>query len=160
MPHDFTTQDVARFNSKIDKSSPNGCWEWTAGAIRNGYGRFKLHGKDVLAHRVAYKIYVGDIPDGLFVCHSCDNPRCCNPAHLWLGTNADNTKDMVEKGRCRSAGPRGEQNGMSRLTKADVLEIKSKRAYGTNQYVLAKEYGVSQSLISLVCSGKVWSHVE
>lgn len=131
-----------------------GCWPWH-GFTRKGYGIFSFNGRPVLAHRHSYTIYVGDIPGGLCVCHRCDSPRCVNPDHFWLGTNAENTADKVAKGR--TARQPGEINGMSKLTDAIVIAI---RADIRKQKDIASTYGVDQSLISLVKSRKIWSHVK
>lgn len=88
-----------RFESKINKIPNGGCWIWVGSKTEKGYGRFCMEGKNLRSHRVAYELYVGDIPPGMFVCHSCDEPSCCNPKHLWLGTNADNQRDKMDKGR-------------------------------------------------------------
>jgi hypothetical protein len=87
----------ARFWSRIPRTT--GCWEWKAGCFDNGYGAFKSQGKQYHAHRLVWELTRGKIPSGLLVCHKCDNPRCCNPEHLFLGTVSDNAKDAVAKGR-------------------------------------------------------------
>ena len=91
---------IDRFMSKV-KKIPKGCWEWTAGKQLSKwpYGRFKYKGKTIYAHRVSYMIFLGSIKKGMFVCHTCDNPSCVNPKHLWLGTNSENMLDSVRKGR-------------------------------------------------------------
>ena len=86
--------------STLDKTSnPNGCWEWTKAKDYDGYGITTYNGKIVGAHRLSYLSFNGPIAQGLFVCHSCDNPSCCNPSHLWLGTNQENQIDNRDKGR-------------------------------------------------------------
>lgn len=96
--------DAASFWSKVDRDNEGDCWNWTAGTSKFGYGRFRIGDKLYSAHRVAYSLVKGDLPKGrgyhgFVVMHACDNPRCCNPAHLSLGTNRDNAKDMGAKGR-------------------------------------------------------------
>ena len=89
---------IERFRNlyRIDES---GCWEWTSEKTEKGYGRLRVNGKNVRAHRLSYQLFVGEIPKGLFVCHSCDNPGCVNPEHLFVGTCMDNIHDMIVKGR-------------------------------------------------------------
>jgi hypothetical protein len=140
---------------------PNGCWEWTGGRNRNGYGKLKIAAKERLAHRVAYEAANGPIPPGLFVCHSCDNPPCVNPAHLWLGTPADNTADMVRKKRYFNwRGLRsGEDNPKAKLSNADVLEIRQLRGLET-QRSLGRRFGVGADVVCRIQKGLAWAHVE
>lgn len=91
---------LKRFWSKVAfTANPNKCWEWQAGKTKYGYGELMIKNKQVYAHRLSWELTYGEIPDGLFVCHKCDNPKCVNPNHLFLGTNLDNVRDMVSKGR-------------------------------------------------------------
>jgi hypothetical protein len=141
-----------RFWDQASKRGPDDCWEWT-GARRGGYGVIQHQYQILGAHRVAYEIANGPIPEGMFVCHACDNRGCVNPAHLFLGTPADNTMDAVEKGRHAF----GERNGCSRLTEEQVLKIRVSRK---SQGALAREFGVTQANISSIKCGKTWAHVE
>lgn len=93
----LSAQDYIKAKSKLNCS--NGCWEWVGHRLKKGYGQMRCGKKLVLAHRASWAAFKGEIPVGLFVLHKCDNPSCCNPEHLFLGTNADNMNDMVAKGR-------------------------------------------------------------
>ena len=146
-----------RFEAKFTKSE--GCWEWNAYKDRVGYGTFRIAERHQMAHRVAYQLYVGEIPAGLCVCHHCDNPRCVNPAHLFLGTQADNMRDRENKGRGVFPGLSGENHGSAKLTEAQVIEIRAKYGEGARQVDLAKEFGVTQSIISMIVCGRVWTKI-
>ena len=113
------------------------------------------------AHRVAYMLAYGEVDDSLCVCHSCDNPSCCNPRHLWQGTRSDNMQDMVRKGRLKPTIRYGEESPAAKLTSEQVLEIRARHAAGgVIGATLADEYGVSRSLISLILRRKRWPHLE
>lgn len=102
---ELSERQIAKFRAR-HTAHPSGCWNWIAGRNERGYGRFRVGDRTLAAHRVAFAISRGADPGELFVCHSCDNPSCVNPDHLWLGTNADNLRDCVNKGRWPSAlGP-------------------------------------------------------
>lgn len=147
-----------RFWVKVDKRGPDECWEWTGARNERGYGWFRTDRGAEAASRVAYRLTFGSIPHGLHVCHRCDNPPCVNPAHLWLGTNADNTRDRDEKGRHVSL--RGEAATGARLTAAQVEAIRDTYARGgVTQYQLADAYGVSQSTVGLIVRGQSWRDV-
>jgi hypothetical protein len=144
-----------RFEAKFVKG--DGCWEWTACKDRGGYGQFGFAGRQEGAHRVSYQMYVGELPDGLCVLHHCDNPSCVNPAHLFLGTNADNTRDCLSKGRVVSSF--GENNGKSKLTTTQISEIRKMYAAGTIQRVIAKEFGVTRACICHIVLYKRWAKI-
>ena len=156
-----------RFWEKVDKRSDSECWEWLAGKNANGYGTFKFRGKDGLASRASWVLHNGEIPEhdsyhGLCCLHHCDNPACVNPSHLYLGTPADNNRDMVNRNRSTKGRSynKGSNHGNAKLTETDVIEIKRMLAYGgLTQQWLADLYKVSRPLISNISSGKLWSHV-
>lgn len=159
MRYQFTAKDAARFWAKVDKaSSPSGCWLWIAGTS-GGYGRFNIGGRVEGAHRVAWALRVGPLPDGMDVLHNCpggDNPRCVNPAHLFLGTQSDNDRDMWAKGRARPGRTPGEAHHRARLTEADVRAIRSS---SDRQCDLVRRYGVSQATIWQIIKRQTWKHV-
>lgn len=148
--------DATRFWAKVQITP--GCWEWTAARNRAGYGRLRLgrvgQVSHIYAHRFSYELHNGPIPDDMLVRHSCDNPPCVNPAHLLTGTPADNMRDKAERGRCNP--PLGERNPLAKLTADKVREI---RASGLSDTKLAAAYGVSQSNISMIRSGRTWKWV-
>ena len=141
-------QDEVRFWDKVEVLGADECWEWTASLSGNGYGYFRLDGRMVNAHRVAYELSHGAIPDRLQVLHSCDNPPCCNPSHLFLGTHTDNMRDKGNKGRW---------NGKTKLTAEQVDEIRERYAAGgILQRELAQEYGVTKWYISRIIQNYHW----
>jgi hypothetical protein len=146
-----------RFLSKVKIAGPDDCWEWTAGQLKDGYGYFRLNGKTASAHRVSYLLFKGEVPPGLYVCHRCDNPGCCNPAHLFAGTGRENALDREAKGRGHDR--RGENQGNSKLRSSDVVQIRSKHSAGASRATLAAEYGVNWSTIDKVVRRESWSHV-
>lgn len=146
-----------RFEDKFTKSE--GCWEWQASKTQGGYGHLKFEGRMQLAHRVAYQLYVGEIPDGVYVCHHCDNRKCVNPAHLFLGTQADNIRDCWDKGRGVFPENAGEKHGQSKLTEGQVKEIRARRNAGDLTTDLAKEFGVARTTISGIVCGIRWTSI-
>ena len=196
MQFEFTPRVVARFWTKVDMAGPvpahrpelGSCWLWVAGTTHNGYGNFSLgwNGPQVRAHRFSWALHFGHIPDGSQVLHACDVRRCVNPAHLWLGTNLDNRRDMTQKGRAakgtasgmythperRTYGsrngafthperiPRGEGRPQARLTECAVRVMRREYAKGLATRVqLAARHQVSDRTISDALTGRTWSHI-
>lgn len=156
-----TLADKNRFWNKVDLSGgPEACWPWAGNRFDKGYGCFLLNGQKVRAHRVAWVTTNGQIPQdgsyhGLCVCHRCDVPACCNPAHLFLGTNADNVADREKKNR----NSPGETNLSAKLTNIKVLEIRSLYATGVPLKRLARRHGVAPKTIRQVIKYETWKHV-
>lgn len=121
-----------------------------------GYGKMKRDRKVVYAHRYAYQQEHGEIPHGLLVCHRCDNPSCVNPKHLFLGTNLENTRDRVAKGRSKGGAAGGEMNANAKLTKDQVDEIRASIISGKNNSEIARLYNVHHATISCIRLGKTW----
>lgn len=133
----------------------DGCWPWPMYCNDDGYGLTKLNGKTTVATRVAYQLEVGPIPDGMNICHSCDNPPCVRPSHLFPGTQKMNCDDAKAKDRhCR-----GERQGKSKLTDDDVRFIRSQSDVMT-QTALAEMFGIRQSTIWVIIRRRAWSHVQ
>ena len=144
---------IDKFHQKYEVNPQSGCWEWSTTVDKLGYAHIWVKTKDMLAHRFSYLIHKGD-PAGMCVCHSCDNPSCVNPDHLWLGTRADNNRDKKLKGRAR--GKSGSTNGYSKLIEADVLAI---RASTLHKKELAKRYNVSLAHIYKIQNREGWKHI-
>lgn len=149
----------SRFYSLMDYSvSGDQCWEWQGKVFSNGYGCFRVGNDEFLAHRVAYALYHDANIDGLVICHRCDNRKCCNPKHLFAGTQQENMRDMVNKGRANPA--KGEQSGKAKLTDVDVRAIRQFAADGILQGTIAALYGVSPKQVSVIVSRKQWAHID
>lgn len=174
---------ISKFWRKINRVGENDCWIWLRGTSRN-YGGFSLAGKYVSAHRFAWEITNGPIPSGLDVLHRCDNPPCCNPAHLFLGTQADNNRDMVRKGRHVSLSGdqhysrihpeklarglkngmnthpekrlRGEKNGNSKLTQTQVREIRELNERKVHKTLIAAQFNINLSTVYRIINGDLW----
>lgn len=153
--HNLSLED--RFMSHVQKSDdPDGCWIWMGSNNGTGYSQFGINGKLYLAHRVSFALFVGMIPDGMEVCHSCDNRACVNPAHLFVGTAQDNSDDMVKKDR----QAKGENHGQHKLTEKDVYQIREMSKQGYTQQEVAEMFGINQSNICLILSERTWSWIK
>ncbi len=151
---------IDRFNSCVIASRHSDCWTWIGSIGGNGRPRFSIKSIYFVAARIAYEIEYGPFDKSQNVCHSCDNPLCVNPAHLWLGTQRDNLEDMTNKGR-RAVGNKvsnpGEKNPAAKLTSIQVSEIRERYSEGNvTQQTLAAKYGVSQRMISLIVRHEKW----
>lgn len=150
------TNDEERFCSRVKVGGPDECWVWTGSLKGTAYGWFKLWGRPMPPSRAAYSLSVGSIPSRHeHVCHACDNPPCCNPAHLWLGSAKDNIADMDKKGRRRVAPRRGELSNKAKLTREQAIEV-----YHSTEppKALAARFGVSSTAICLIRKGQNWAH--
>lgn len=170
-----------RFWARVDRSGgAEACWPWIGCHNGPGYGQVRWDGRQQGAHRIAWEERNGPIPERLLVCHRCDNPPCCNPAHMFLGTVRDNAADMLRKGRAASGEahgakfsgdrngartkperhPHGERHPDAKLKESDVLRILTLARNGVPQRVLAAEYGVRPSTISSVVTRTSWKHIH
>lgn len=154
----------ALFWSKVDKRGPDECWEWTGRVCPKGYGYFdRRRGRKCKwkerAHRHAWSLVNGEIPKGLHVLHRCDNPKCVNPRHLFLGTHRENMQDKVRKGRqARNTHVRGEMQGNAVLTDGEVLLIRE-LAGSLTQRRIGERFGIGQDQVSRIVNRKIWTHI-
>ncbi len=157
-----------KFWARVDRTGgEKECWPFSGGyKAKGGHGQIVIgtrgkHGTGILigSHRLAWILTNGPIPDEMCVCHKCDNPPCCNPSHLFLGTALENFDDMRRKGRARGGSLPGEQNRNSKLNEQQVLEIREKYRSGMLQREIAEEYGVVQTAISYIVRQNGWRHI-
>ena len=162
----LTKSDITRFYTKI--SIGNNCWEWKGYLNRRykGYGRIKINGRTEQAHRVMWTLVYGEIPEGMVVCHKCDNSICVRPDHLFIGTQYDNVQDAISKGRDNCT--RGEGHYRSKLSRNKVLAIRKdyssldRDKYQVQEFVdwCAQKYEVKFETIEAVIYGKTWKHIH
>lgn len=162
MHPDYVAKMVAiceeRFWSKVEKRGPDDCWIWTGQNSTSGYGSYKtLGGSMRSASREAYEMTHGPQPQHFVVCHRCDNRLCCNPAHLFLGTVADNNRDRDRKGR--QVAPRGEQHTRATITEATVRAIRADYVAGIHPKNIATTYGVTHAVAYQVATRRTWRHL-
>lgn len=167
----LTDAEAARFWAKVDKSAgPDDCWLWTGAKIDTGHGVVKYRGVQTQAYRLSFRIHKGSIPDGLCVCHHCDNPPCVNPSHLYSGTHGQNIKDRDDRQRTakgmrhgRNTMPertaRGEGHGRATLNKNLVRAMRRDREQGLSYSAIAKKRGVSRGAAWCAIAGPSWKHV-
>ena len=155
---------MKRFWKKVNKGNDDVCWEWQASRISTGYGQFWYKNKNIKAHRLSWILSNGSIPKNKCVLHSCDNPPCVNPKHLWLGSLLDNTRDMIAKGRQRYFGEwpslKGEDKPNSKLKGKEVKLIrKLYKNKKLNTYQIAKKFHIGKSTAWEIIAMKKWTHI-
>ena len=150
----LTEKQKKRFWSYCEKG--DGCWSWKKSHDKNGYTRFYANKASIQGSRVSYYLTYGNLRKDDCVCHTCDNPGCVNPAHLWVGSKAENNKDMRDKMR----HVYGETSKNAKLTMGDVIDIKRRLKYGESGLSISKDYPVSNKTISNILHGKKWAHVK
>lgn len=143
------------FWSRVDIRGPDDCWQWTGKPSDRGYGRLRFGGKETTAHRVAYSLTAGDISKNMCVRHKCDNRLCCNPAHLEIGTVADNNRDCRERGR--HVAPTGPKNGKTKLTPEQIMAIRVDNRTGRE---IAVAYGISEGNVSMIRGNMRWKWLK
>ena len=141
--------------AKIAPGPADCCWEYTGQRNLDGYGVFKYQAKNRMAHRMAYQFAKGEPPKGMLVRHACDNPACCNPNHLSLGSDKDNADDRNSRGR----QAKGSRNGSSKLIESQIIEIRSLLAKGTTVKAVAQRFGLGLSTVYAIKTRKAWRHL-
>lgn len=155
---DHDTLNAAYLLARLAKSmacAANGCWEWCGERHKDGYGKVSVAGGRVFVHRLIHELCVGPIPMGAQVLHRCDNPPCCNPTHLFTGTNRENVDDMVAKGRHR----RGEGINTAKMTTEKVRNLRTRHKAGVSVTVLSADYGISEHQVRCIIGRRSWRHV-
>lgn len=157
-----TAYFLAMIARDVTEDGVTGCWSWRLEESRKSYGRVWLNGKNIGLHRVIYTLCVGPVARRLEVCHTCDNPRCCNPAHLFVATHTKNMQDAAAKGRLKPPRLRGERHPLAKFTDEQIREIRRRYVSGQRGIgsILAKEFGTSPGTISDIVHRRKWSHVR
>lgn len=151
------TQGLEAVWRRVSVGEPDACWPYQGALNQWGYGTVRIHGRTMLAHRAAFEAAAGRAAGEMRVCHRCDNPRCCNPAHLFLGTQAENVADCVAKGRFKSNV--GENHPKARLTEQQVLEIRRLHASGLRASQIAPRFGIRLGHAVDIINRRIWTHL-
>jgi hypothetical protein len=155
----LTARQINNFWSKVNKRTNNGCWEWTGALNNRGYGVVNLNHSVTLAHRVSFSIVHGSPAPNLSICHTCDNPKCVYPAHLFQATHKENMLDMHRKNRQGGKVFHGSQHGMSKLTDKQVRELRDMRAKGVILREIAARFSISIATVSQIVRRDLWKHI-
>lgn len=148
-----TTKSLAyKVWNRANRQHPDDCWEWMGHIGRTGYGILKHEGRPQLAHRLVFQLAGRDLPPDMCACHTCDNRKCINPNHLFVGSSTDNNRDRDSKGR----QAKGERGGRAKLTEKQVIEIRQRQSNGEKIASLSREFGVSWAAIKFVVNGTNW----
>ncbi len=156
-PVNFTPNQLVRFWKKISKDGENGCWKWLNAKDKDGYGKIRVQATDMRAHRLSWIIHRGQIPESSLILHTCDNPECTNPEHLYAGSNTNNMQDREARNRIQHF--KGEDCNFSTLTSELIIKIREMRSAGGKQLEIANLFGISRPHVSAICSRKVWKHI-
>jgi hypothetical protein len=156
MPIDAETRLTSRLKADGDCPVWTGCRNWA------GYGKMSVNGKLWATHRFAYQLANGPIPEGVHICHHCDNPPCCNPRHLYAGSDQTNADDRKTRGRQRNGMliVRGEGHGMSKITDEDVREIRRLRRSGLTHAAISSRFNIGKAMVSHITNWRCWRHVR
>ena len=156
----ITEKDLARFWDKVSVKSTEECWEWTACKLQFGYGRMAVGDTQYLAHRISYAVHVGELLPGMYICHSCDNPACVNPRHLFQGDALLNRLDSDLKGRgITPPHGHGENHPNNKLSNDDVYAIRELAKARVYQKVIGEIFGITQSVVSRIVTKQLWGHL-